>query len=179
TVETMLPDWRSRMLGVLSNPTIAVALMMIGIYGLFVEFTNPGLGLPGVAGAISLLLALYAFHMLSVNLTGVALLLLRAALMVAEVFIGRFGVLGVGGIVAFVVGGLMLFDPEDIGFGIPLPLLLGIALTSALIIIVVGGLALKAQRRPVVSGRESLLGSAGTVLTVDDGETWAQVEGER
>jgi membrane-bound serine protease (ClpP class) len=178
-VESMVPDWRNRMLSVLSNPTIAVALMMIGIYGLFVEFTNPGFGLPGTAGAISLLLALYAFHMLSVNWTGVALLLLGAALMIAEVFIGSFGVLGVGGIVAFVVGGLMLFDPEDIGFGIPLPLLLGLALTSAVTIVVVGGMVLKSRKRPVVSGREMLLGSGGTVVTVDDGETWAQVEGER
>jgi membrane-bound serine protease (ClpP class) len=179
TVDSMVPDWRSRALSVLSNPTIAVALMMIGIYGLFVEFTNPGFGLPGTAGAISLLLALYAFHMLSVNWTGVALLLLGAALMVAEVFIGSFGVLGVGGVVAFVVGGLMLFDPEDVGFGVPLPLLLGIALTSALVIIVVGGLAMRSRRRPVVSGRESLVGSAGTVTLVDGGETWALVEGER
>jgi membrane-bound serine protease (ClpP class) len=179
TVVALVPDWRSRMLGVLSNPTIAVALMMIGIYGLFVEFTNPGFGLPGTAGAISLLLALYAFHMLSVNWTGVALLLLGAALMIAEVFIGSFGVLGVGGIVAFVVGGLMLFDPEDIGFGIPLPLLLGLALTSAVAIMVVGGLALRSRRRPVVSGRESLLGSPGTVLVSEGGETWAQIEGER
>jgi membrane-bound serine protease (ClpP class) len=179
TVEAIVPDWRNRMLGVLSNPTIAVALMMIGIYGLFVEFTNPGFGLPGTAGAISLLLAMYAFHMLSVNWTGVALLLLGAALMIAEVFIGSFGVLGVGGIVAFVVGGLMLFDPEDIGFGVPLPLLLGLALTSALAIVVIGGMLLKARQRPIVSGRESLLGSSGTVLAVDGGETWAQVEGER
>jgi membrane-bound serine protease (ClpP class) len=179
TVEAVVPDWRNRVLAVLSNPTIAVALMMIGIYGLFVEFTNPGFGLPGVAGAISLLLALYAFHMLSVNWTGVALLLLGAALMVAEVFIGSFGVLGVGGIVAFVVGGLMLFDPEDIGFGVPLPLLIGVALTGALAIVVIGGMVLKSRQRPVVSGRESLLGTAGTVLAVDSGETWAQVEGER
>src|SRR5215470_5156455 len=107
----MLPDWRTQMLGILSNPTLAVALMMIGLYGLFVEFTNPGFALPGTAGGICLLLAPYAFHMLSVNWTGVALLLLGAALMVAEVFIGSFGVLGVGGIVAFVLGGLMLFEP--------------------------------------------------------------------
>lgn len=179
SVETIAPDWRNRTLGVLSNPTIAVALMMIGIYGLFVEFTNPGFGLPGTAGAISLLLALYAFHMLSVNWTGVALLLLGAALMAAEVFIGSFGVLGVGGIVAFVVGGLMLFDPADAGFGIPLPLLLGLALISALVIVVVGGMVLKSRKHPVVSGRELLLGSPGTVLTVDSGEIWAQVEGER
>jgi membrane-bound serine protease (ClpP class) len=178
-IESMVPDWRTQMLGVLSNPTLAVALMMIGIYGLFVEVTNPGFGLPGTAGAICLLLALYAFHMLSVNWTGVALLLLGAALMVAEVFIGSFGVLGVGGIVAFVVGGLMLFDPGDAGFGVPLPFLLGIALASAAAIVVVGGLVLKARKRPVVSGREFLLGTAGTVLVVDGGETWAQVEGER
>jgi len=122
---------------------------------------------------------LYAFHMLSVNWTGVALLLLGAALMIAEVFIGSFGVLGVGGIVAFVVGGLMLFDPEDLGFGVPLPLLIGVALTGALAIVVIGGMVLKSRQRPVVSGREFLLGTAGTVLTVDDGETWAQIEGER
>ena len=178
-VESMVPDWRSRVLGVLSNPTIAVALMMMGIYGLFVEFTNPGFGLPGTAGAICLLLAMYAFHMLSVNWTGVALLLLGSALMAAEVFIGSFGVLGVGGIVAFIVGGLMLFDPEDAGFGVPLPLLVALALATALVILVIGGLVLKARKRPVVSGRESLLGTEGTVLAVDGGETWAQVEGER
>jgi membrane-bound serine protease (ClpP class) len=147
-VESMVPDWRSRVLGVLSNPTIAVALMMMGIYGLFVEFTNPGFGLPGTAGAICLLLAMYAFHMLSVNWTGVALLLLGSALM-------------------------------DAGFGVPLPLLVALALATALVILVIGGLVLKARKRPVVSGRESLLGTKGTVLAVDGGETWAQVEGER
>jgi membrane-bound serine protease (ClpP class) len=179
SIESMHPDWRTQMLGVLSNPTLAVALMMIGLYGLFVEFTNPGFALPGTAGGICLLLALYAFHMLSVNWTGVALLLLGAALMVAEVFIGSFGVLGVGGIVAFVLGGLMLFDPADASFALSLPLLVGLALATALAIIVVGGLVLKARRRPIVSGREGLLGAAGTVLAVDGNETWAQVDGAR
>jgi membrane-bound serine protease (ClpP class) len=99
--------------------------------------------------------------------------------MVAEVFIGSFGVLGVGDIVAFVIGGLMLFDPADAGFAVPLPFLVGIALASALAIVVIGGMVLRARRRPVVSGREGLLGAPGTVLAVEGNETWAQVEGAR
>jgi membrane-bound serine protease (ClpP class) len=178
-IETLAPDWRSRLLAVISNPTIAVVLMMIGVYGLFVEFTSPGFGVPGTAGAISLLLALYAFQLLSVNWAGVGLLLLGAALMVAEAFIGSFGVLGVGGIVAFVVGGLMLFDPEVVGYGIPLPLLAGIGITGALAMFAVGGMAMRSRKRPVVSGRELLVGSGGTVVAVEGNEVWAEIGGER
>jgi membrane-bound serine protease (ClpP class) len=178
-IERLEPDWKSKLLGVLSNPTVAVVLMMIGVYGLFVEFTSPGFGVPGVAGAISLLLGLYAFQLLPVNWAGVALLLLGAALMIAEVFIGGFGVLGVGGIIAFVVGGLMLFDPEAVGYGIPLSVLVAIALTSAAAIFAFGAFALRSRRRPVVSGREQLAGARGTVVAVQDGEAWALVEGER
>lgn len=178
-VERVQPDWKNKLLAVLSNPTVAVVLMMIGIYGLFVEFTSPGFGVPGVAGAISLLLGLYAFQLLPVNWAGVALLLLGAALMIAEVFIGGFGVLGVGGIIAFVVGGLMLFDPEAVGYGIPLSVLMAIAVTSAAAIFAFGAFVLRSRRRPVVSGRESLAGARGTVVAVDGGEIWALVEGER
>jgi membrane-bound serine protease (ClpP class) len=178
-IERLEPDWKSKLLGVLSNPTVAVVLMMIGVYGLFVEFTSPGFGVPGVAGAISLLLGLYAFQLLPVNWAGVALLLLGAALMIAEVFIGGFGVLGVGGIIAFVVGGLMLFDPDAVGYGIPLSVLVAIAVTSAAAIFAFGAFALRSRRRPVVSGREQLAGARGTVVAVQDGEAWALVEGER
>ncbi|HXF47710.1 MAG TPA: nodulation protein NfeD [Burkholderiaceae bacterium] len=178
-LERVQPDWKSKLLALLSNPTIAVVLMMIGVYGLFVEFTSPGFGVPGVAGAISLLLGLYAFQLLPVNWAGVGLLLLGAALMIAEVFIGGFGVLGVGGIIAFVVGGLMLFDPEAVGYGIPLPVLVAIALTSAAAIFVFGAFALRSRRRPVVSGRESLAGSRGTVVAVEGDAAWALIEGER
>lgn len=178
-IETLAPDWRSQLLGVLSNPTVALVLMMIGIYGLFVEFTSPGFGVPGVAGAISLLLALYAFHLLPVNWAGVALLLLGSALMIAEVFMPSFGVIGVGGIIAFIVGGLMLIDTDVPGFGIPTVAVVTVALASAALIFAVGGFALRARKRPVVSGREEMVGAAGTVVAADADGTWAQVHGER
>ncbi len=114
----------------LANPQVALILMMIGIYGLFFEFTSPGFGVPGVAGAISLMIALYAFQLLPVNWAGVLLVVIGAGLMLAEVFVPSFGVLGVGGIVAFVVGGLFLMDTEAPGFGVSLALIAGLAVAS-------------------------------------------------
>jgi membrane-bound serine protease (ClpP class) len=178
SVETISPDWKSRLLSLLTNPTLAVALMMIGIYGLFVEFTSPGMGLPGVAGAISLLLGLYALHLLPVNWAGAGLLMLGAALMIAEVFLPSFGVLGVGGIVAFIVGGLMLIDTELPGYGLPTGLVVGAALVSAALFIGLGTFALRARRRRVVTGKEELLGSEGVVEVRDGSDFWIRLRGE-
>ena len=178
-VETIQPDWRTQVLGVLSNPMLAMLLMMIGVYGLFVEFTSPGFGVPGTAGAIALLLALYSFHMLSVNWAGVALLALGAVLMIAELFLPIFGAIGVGGFIAFVVGGLMLFDSDEPAFDVGWPFVVSLALTSAAAIAVFGTFALKSRRRPVVSGREEMLGAPGIVIAVDPGSAWAEVHGER
>ena len=178
SIEWLEPDWRTRVLALLSNPTLAVVLLMIGIYGLFVEFTSPGFGVPGVAGAICLLLGLYALQLLPVNWVGVGLLLLGTALMIAEVLLPSFGVLGVGGIAAFVFGGLMLIDTEVPGLGLAPVTLVAMALTSAAFIIGVGTFALKARRRKIVSGREELVDAAGTVEVVDDGEAWVRVHGE-
>jgi membrane-bound serine protease (ClpP class) len=178
-LETIETDWRTRLLSVLSNPMLAMVLMMIGIYGLYVEFTSPGYVAPGVAGAISLLLALYAFHMLPVNWAGVALVGLGATLMIAEVFVPSFGALGVGGIIAFIVGGLMLFDADEPIIGIGWPFVVGLALASAVAIAAFGAFALKARRRPVVSGREEMFGSSGIVTSIDDDSAWAEVHGER
>jgi membrane-bound serine protease (ClpP class) len=178
-VETIQPDWRTQMLGVLSNPMLAMVLMMIGVYGLFVEFTSPGFGVPGTAGAIALVLALYSFHLLPVNWAGVALLALGAVLMIAELFMPSFGALGVGGFIAFILGGLMLFDTDQPAFDVGWPFVVGLALTSALAIAAFGTFALKSRRRPVVSGREEMLGAPGIVFAVDAGATWAEVHGER
>jgi membrane-bound serine protease (ClpP class) len=178
-VETIEPDWRTKVLGVLSNPMLAMVFMMIGIYGLFVEFTSPGFGVPGIAGAISLLIALYAFHMLPVNWVGVALLALGLALMISEVFFPSFGALGIGGFIAFVVGGLMLFDADQPIVDVGWPFVLGLAITSAAAITAFGAFALKARRRPVVSGREEMLGAQGVVTAIDDVTAWAEVHGER
>lgn len=178
-IEMLEPGWRSRMLAVISNPTLAVVLMMIGVYGLFVEFTSPGFGVPGTAGAIALLLGLYALQLLPINWTGVGLLLFGMTLMVAEVFMPSFGALGVGGIVAFVLGGLMLIDSEAPGFGISLAALVTTALTGAVLIIGVGGLALRARSRPVLGGREEMIGAVATVEVVEGDEAWVRVRGER
>ena len=178
-IERMEPDWRNRVLAALANPQVALILMMIGIYGLFFEFTSPGFGVPGVAGAISLLIALYAFQLLPVNWAGVLLLAVGAGLMLAEAFLPSFGVLGVGGIIAFVVGGLFLMDTKVPGFGIPIALIVGMALASAAIIIAIGSFAARSLRRPVVSGSEEMLGALGTVeRTTDDGDWWVAVHGE-
>ncbi|MFO5892837.1 NfeD family protein, partial [Pseudomonas aeruginosa] len=119
TVERQAPDWRARLLAVLTDPSVALILMMIGIYGLIFELANPGMALPGVLGGICLLLGLYALQMLPVNYAGLALIALGLAFMVGEAFVASFGVLGIGGIVSFVVGALILIDTEVPGYGIP------------------------------------------------------------
>ena len=177
-IERLTPDWQNRLLSILSNPQLALVLMMIGIYGLFIEFTSPGFGVPGVAGLICLTLALYAFQLLPVNWAGVALVAFGATLMLAETFLPSFGALGVGGIVAFVIGGLFLMDTEAPGFGIPLPFLVGLALVSGGLIFAIGALAARTRDRAVVSGREALAGSTGVVMTVTADGAWAHVAGE-
>ncbi|CAH1745934.1 Putative membrane-bound ClpP-class protease associated with aq_911 [Thauera humireducens] len=178
-IERLEPDWRNRILAVLANPQVALILMMIGIYGLFFEFTSPGFGVPGIAGAMSLLVALYAFQLLPVNWAGVLLLAVGAGLMLAEAFLPSFGALGIGGIIAFVVGGLFLMDAEVPGFGIPLALIVGLSLASAAILLAIGNLAARSLRRAVVSGPEEMLGAPGTVIgPAPDGTWWIAVHGE-
>ncbi len=172
------PDWRSRFLSVITNPSIALILMMIGIYGLLFEFYNPGLGVPGVVGAICLLLGLYALHLLPVNYAGLALILLGIALMVAEAFVPSFGVLGLGGVTAFSIGAVILIDTEVPGFGIPISLIIFLGVISAVIIAAIGRLAHKGHRRPVVSGSEEIIGSEGEIITCSDGQCWARVHSE-
>ncbi|HXD41132.1 MAG TPA: nodulation protein NfeD [Ramlibacter sp.] len=177
--EVRLPDWRHQLLSAITHPSVALILMMIGMYGLFLEFAAPGHGVSGVTGAICLLLGLFALQLLPVNYAALALILLGMGLLVAEVFAPSFGFLGAGGLIAFVAGGILLFDEEVPGFGVPLPLILGLAVASAAVVLLGGGLALRGYRRPVVSGRESLLGATGRVMEVAEGEIWAQVVGER
>jgi membrane-bound serine protease (ClpP class) len=176
--ETVLPDWRQRLLSVIANPSFALVLMMLGIYGLIFEFSSPGFGLPGTVGAICLLLALFALQLLPVNYAGLGLIVLGIALLAAELLSPSFGVLGVGGIVAFVAGSLLLFDRDVPGFGVPLALILLLAASSAAVVLLGGGMALRARRRPVVSGREEMIGASGRVLAAGP-DSWAEVHGER
>jgi membrane-bound serine protease (ClpP class) len=172
------PDWRTRFLSVITDPSIAYVLILLGIYALVFEFSNPGLVFPGVVGAICVLIALYAFHMLPVNYAGLALMLVGIGFMVGELFFPAYGSLGIGGAIAFVIGSVILIDTDVPGYGVPLSLVLGIAAASAAFVFLVVGMALKARKRPVVSGREELIGSTGEVLEDCEREGWARVHSE-
>src|SRR6266581_4791923 len=172
------PDWRTRFLSVITDPSIAYILILVGIYALVFEFSNPGLVFPGVVGAICILIALYAFHLLPVNYAGLALMLVGIAFMAAELFFPAFGSLGIGGAIAFVIGSVILIDTDIPGYGVPLPLVLGIAAASAAFLFLVVGMLVKGRKRPVVSGREEMIGSPGEMLEDCEREGWARVRSE-
>jgi membrane-bound serine protease (ClpP class) len=179
-VKALEMDWRTRVLAVITNPTVAYLLILVGVYALIFEFMSPGLILPGVVGAIALLLALYALHLLPVNYAGLALMLLGIAFMIAEVFLPSFGAIGVGGIVAFVLGSLLLIEDTELpGFEIPYGLIGGAAAASAGFLILMVGMLVKSRRRAVVSGREEMLGATAEALGDFDLEGWAHVHGEQ
>ena len=174
-------DWRTRFLSVITDPSLALILMLVGIYGLLFEFSNPGFVLPGVVGGISLLLALFALQMLPVNYAGLALILLGVAFLIAEAFLPTFGALGVGGIVAFALGAVLLIDGDVPGFGIPKSLIALLSAASAAFILGVAGMAAKARRRPVVNlldGSPAMLGATGELIEFSGGEGWALIRGE-
>ncbi len=173
-------DWRTRILAVITNPSVAYILILLGIYALIFEFTNPGLILPGVVGAICILLALYSFHLLPVNYAGLALMLLGIAFMVAEAFLPAFGSLGIGGLIAFVLGSIILIDTDRVpsGFDIPYPLIGGVAAASAAFVFLVFGMMVRQRRRPVHTGREHMIGAPAEALEDFEREGWARVHGE-
>ncbi|MDB5746278.1 MAG: serine protease [Massilia sp.] len=174
------PDWRTNVLGAITNPGVALLLMTIGIYGLLFEFMNPGFVAPGVIGAICLLLGLYALQLLPVNYAGLALIALGLLFMVGEAFLPSFGVLGLGGVVAFIAGALMLIDTELPGYGVPPGLVAGLGLASLLLVTGTVRLALKTRRLPVTSGAASLIGAEARVEDVAAGgvEGWVRLDGE-
>ena len=162
--QALAPDWRTRLLSAVTNPNLALILMMIGFYGLIFEFMNPGALYPGTIGAISLLLGLYALSALPVNYAGLGLIVLGVALMIAEAFTPSFGILGIGGAVAFILGATILVDTDVPGFEISLPIIAGIAAAALGFSLVVIRLAWRSRRRPLVGGQEGMIGERGTVL---------------
>jgi membrane-bound serine protease (ClpP class) len=173
------PDWRIRLLAVITDPSVALILMMVGIYGLFFEFSNPGALVPGVLGGICLLVGLYALQLLPVNYAGLALMALGLAFMVAEVLMPSFGILGLGGIVAFVLGAIILIDTEVPGFGIPLGLIAAMAVLSAGVMIGLAGMAMRSRRRALVSGDATVVGQTARVAAAGPEGAWVEVAGER
>lgn len=158
-IERITPDWRSRLLGIITDPNIAYILILVGIYGLILEFSNPGSILPGTVGAIALLLALYAFQILPISYAGLGLLLLGLAFIIAEVFATSGGILGLGGVIAFVLGSIILFDDEHLA--VSLPLIGGTAAVAAGFLLWVLSKLASIRRSKVVSGMEDMIGKIG------------------
>jgi membrane-bound serine protease (ClpP class) len=163
-LERVEADWRTKLLAVLTNPNVAYLLMLIGVYGLLLEGYNPGAILPGVAGAICLLLALYAFQVLSVNYAGLGLMLLGIALLIGEAFAPSFGVLGLGGIIAFVIGSIILMDTNVPGFQVARTLIGGMALAGASVLLLIATYFNRSRKRPVVTGMAQLLQEPATAI---------------
>jgi membrane-bound serine protease (ClpP class) len=172
------PDWRTELLGLVTNPNVAFILMLIGVYGLILEFFNPGAVAPGLIGAISLLVALYALALLPISYAGAALVLLGVALMIAEAHIGAFGALGVGGIAAFVIGALMMFPTRAPGFTLSAGVIAGAAIGSAALFILVLAALLRSRKQPVVTGSEALVGAEGETVAWEGSEGRVRVQGE-
>ncbi|CAH6808661.1 putative membrane-bound ClpP-class protease associated with aq_911 [Vibrio chagasii] len=171
-------DWRFSLLSVITNPNVAYILMLIGIYGLLLEFYNPGVGLPGVLGGICLVLAMYSLQMLPVSYAGLALILLGIALMVAEAFSPSFGIFGLGGVAAFSLGSIMLMDTEVPGYQIALPLIIGISLFSVAFIVVTLSMLARVRSKPVTTGMEAVVGETGKVISGFPGAGRVLVAGE-
>jgi membrane-bound serine protease (ClpP class) len=164
TVERIDPDWRTQLLSVITHPTIAYGLLLIGLYGLLLEGYNPGVMFPGVIGVIALMLALFALQILSVNYAGLALVVLGVGMIIAEFHVPAFGSLGLGGLVAFVVGSIILFDAETPGMAIGLPLIAGIATVGGLVVLAIAFLGARSQRRPVVTGERVMVGQTAEAV---------------
>lgn len=177
-VKTLTPDWRIKLLSTITDPNIAYILLMLGIYGLMFELMSPGFVMPGVVGAIALLLGLYALQLLPINYAGLALILLGVAFIISELMLPAFGAFGIGGVIAFLAGSILLFQPDEVGFALPMKLILAVTVVTAVFFFGVGALVLRSRRRPVVTGREAMLGKLGHVF-IDRGQVWIDVEGER
>lgn len=177
-VERVGPDWRTRLLAVITSPAVAYMLLLAGIYGLIFEGYNPGAVLPGVVGAVCLLLALYALQLLPVNYAGLGLIVLGLLLMIGEVFVPSFGVLGLGGIVAFIVGSIVLMDTDVPGYGIPTALIGSIAAVGGSAVMAIIWMAMRARRQPIVSGRDDLIGATAVATEEFTGRGYVRVHGE-
>jgi membrane-bound serine protease (ClpP class) len=177
-VVTVAPDWRTELLAVVTDPNIAFILMLIGVYGLLFEFLNPGAVAPGLIGAISLLVALYALNLLPINYAGAALVLLGVGLMVAEAHIGAFGVIGIGGIIAFMIGAVMMFPSAAPGFELSPAVIAGAVIVTASLFLVVLSMLLRSRKRLVVTGKEALLGAEGEAVAWRGEDGRVRIRGE-
>ncbi len=177
--EEIEPDWRTQILSAITNPNVALILMLVGVYGIIFEFLNPGVLVPGTVGGISLLLGLYSLALLPLNYAGAGLILLGLALIVAEAFAPSFGILGIGGTVALVLGALILVDTDAPGIDISIPLVAGVAAAGVISTFIVATLARRSFKAKVVTGAEDMVGAPGHVTDWDGTRGHVFVHGER
>jgi membrane-bound serine protease (ClpP class) len=177
-IERVEMDWRTSLLAVLTNPLVAYGLLIVGIYGLLFEGYNPGALVPGVVGGVCLLLGLYALQVLSVNFAGLALVVLGIAMMAAEFFVPSFGVLGFGGIAAFVIGSIVLMDTDAPGVMVSRGLVGGIATVAGAAMLGTIAMAMRSRRKPVITGHEQLVGGIAEALADFSGQGHVRIFGE-
>ena len=178
-VEQTEPDTLTDILQVITDPNIALILMMIGVYGLIFEFATPGSIGPGVVGAVCLVLGLYALNQLPYNYAGLALVLIGVVCMIAEAFTPTFGILGVGGLAAFVLGAAFLFDTDVPAYQLSWSVIAGTAAVSALMLTVLLGYVWRTLRQPVAGGEMGLVGRTAKVLDWSGSQGHVWVHGER
>nr|WP_232505630.1 nodulation protein NfeD [Legionella clemsonensis] len=177
----LTPDWRLRFLQVITDPTVAYLLLLLGIYGIFFELVNPGFIVPGVVGAIAILVALYALQLLPINYAGLSLIILGIFFIIAEAFAPSFGALGLGGTAAFIIGSILLIDTEHNNYQIAWSAIWAMAAVNLVVLLTLAAMAVKAKKRKPQHGVNLLLGAEGRALSeiapqgqaVIRGEIWA------
>lgn len=172
-------DFKTKLLTVLTDPNIAMILISIGITGLTLEFYNPGSMVGGVIGGICLLIGFYAMNILPINMTGLLLVLLGFGMLVAEIFIPSFGILGIGGVLAFVLGASMMFEGDSMpGLALDMGLVYGIAAFAFMTMIGTSMLLARSMKMQPTTGPEGMLGAPGEVVEWANGHGYVQVHGE-
>ena len=178
TVSYEQPDWRMTFLEVITNPNLILILGMIGLYGIIIEFYNPGFGFAGITGAICLLLAGYGLQLLPLNYAGLGLVILGLILMVAEAFVPSFGIMGIGGVISFVIGSVILIDTEVDVYQVSVPIVAAIAVFAAVVIGVTLRIFMRIRRSPTVSGIETFIGAKGVSTQDFEQSGQVRVQGE-
>ncbi len=178
-VVEMLPDFRTRFLSFITDPNIAFILLTIGVYGLILEFYNPGTMVPGTIGVLCLITGLFALNVLPINIAGIVLILIGLAFMAAEAFIPSFGILGIGGFIAFIIGATIMFDSQGMpGMALDFGVVWGMAILGLVIMALVAWLTVKAVRRKVSTGIESMIGSYAKVVDWSENGGRVHIQGE-
>ncbi len=178
-IELYEADWKTRFLSIITNPNIAYIFLLIAIYGIFFELMNPGAILPGVVGIISGVIALYSLNMIPFNYAGLLLIILGITFMISEVFIAGFGILGIGGVISFAFGSLLLFDADTLGSSVSIPLIIAFTISSLAFFILVMRLFIRSRSAKVVTGVEEMVGSTAEVLESNDKGYIVHCHGER